>query len=547
MSIFSGVLSLTWQATYKLSKNIFYLIFGLILGNLILCVANYFYWEYLKQIIFSVSQMSSIEYSYLVNFGSLENTKTFFGVFICIIFSSGICVTHLEYFFVNKSMKIAWHQLFSMGESFSMFLCFLTPMMIIISDDKDLNYGQISIVHILLIITGLYVLIFGSLGVTNFYKLSRYYKDTMSNPEREHNLVIVHESQYVKKPFIFYELFKNKEYMRKLDAEKVRLLPCELHAIENSSIKLDIYDDLMFLRKPSQRHKISVEMTQVEGIFNLAYCLDEDIANEISPQYDGAFSDLDKTVSEVIRVNRYTDYRKKQAHTLARLKIDQLVKTNCIVDEIVFFRQYFENHLNEFVVFDYAIKWLEIVNYIYTLIAISKNEVVVTDPKISGRINYADFQKWRELRTRVVTDEDGLSVVIKRSSNDLNAFQEFNWVWKEVITQTYFFQKYSIEELLEGANKLRDCTRGHGVFTFDISQTINLKLLSVLTFLINELIDNHMLDNDFANLESLGWLVYSGDTPYFLYSLNKSDEIEEFIFNSFQGGSSLALPIDIQG
>ena len=190
---------------------------------------------------------------------------------------------------------------------------------------------------------------------------------------------------------------------------------------------------------------------------------------------------------------------------------------------------------------------MEIVNYIYTLIAISKNELVVTDPKISGRINYADFQKWRELRTRVVTDEDGLSVVIKRSSNDLNAFQEFNWVWKEFITQTYFFQKYSIEELLEGANKLRDCTRGHGVFTFDISQTINLKLLSVLTFLINELIDNHMLDNDFANLESLGWLVYSGDTPYFLYSLNKSDEIEEFIFNSFQGGSSLALPIDIQG
>ncbi|MGN0292417.1 MAG: hypothetical protein ACI4D3_00265 [Lachnospiraceae bacterium] len=83
------------------------------------------------------------------------------------------------------------------------------------------------------------------------------------------------------------------------------------------------------------------------------------------------------------------------------------------------------------------------------------------------------------------------------------------------------------------------------MFTFEISQEINLKLIKILVFLIGCLIECQMLTDDLDNLEEFGWVIYSGDVPYYLYSID--DRYEEFRYESFQMGNSIALPLDIHG
>ena len=72
-----------------------------------------------------------------------------------------------------------------------------------------------------------------------------------------------------------------------------------------------------------------------------------------------------------------------------------------------------------------------------------------------------------------------------------------------------------MQELLEACNYLRDYTRGHGVFTFEISQYINLNLLKILVALLNSLIYFLRITDMKDNLESLGWVIYLGDIPNF--------------------------------
>lgn len=98
--------------------------------------------------------------------------------------------------------------------------------------------------------------------------------------------------------------------------------------------------------------------------------------------------------------------------------------------------------------------------------------------------------------------------------------------------------------MLDATNKLRDYTRGHGVFTFEISQEINIGLIKILAFLLSRLMDYLYTTDNMDNLEKLGWVIYIGDIPYYLYSFD--ERFNELKYESFQKGNSIALPMDIQ-
>ena len=68
-------------------------------------------------------------------------------------------------------------------------------------------------------------------------------------------------------------------------------------------------------------------------------------------------------------------------------------------------------------------------------------------------------------------------------------------------------------------------------------------LIEILVFLINRLIEAGLLDDNFRNLEELGWVVYVGEDPYFLYDYDS--KYRECRFDSWRNGNSFTLPSDI--
>lgn len=74
----------------------------------------------------------------------------------------------------------------------------------------------------------------------------------------------------------------------------------------------------------------------------------------------------------------------------------------------------------------------------------------------------------------------------------------------------------------------------------DILQMTSRQRLLFLTCLSDSTFKQKMM----ANLEKLGWVIYMGDIPYYLYSFD--ERFKELKYESFQKGSSIALPMDIQ-
>ena len=93
-------------------------------------------------------------------------------------------------------------------------------------------------------------------------------------------------------------------------------------------------------------------------------------------------------------------------------------------------------------------------------------------------------------------------------------------------------------------------TRGHGVFTFEINEEINIALLQILVILINNLLHFDVMPIDQTAMEHLGWVLYYEDTPYFCYSYSedrKHNQAGEYLYNSFSKGNSISIPTVLQG
>ncbi len=541
--LWAGVVSCILQFTYKYSKNLYSMIVLALLGNIALILLEDIYWSYIRAICFNL-EGTMLENSFLAHFTSYDRMLCFWKIAICVAYSMEILVSHFEYFIKNKRQKIVWHQIFLRESSSSPFLCFGIPMLKITSGSYFLiEIIGVKIVYFLLLIILPPLIISDIIKIVEFIKVNQYYKNGMLSCD-DKGIVVVQENGYLEKSFLYYKILKNRAYMKKLNAEGIICLPFELMPDVERKIKLDIYDTWMFIRRKYKKNKIVEKMTQQRGIFNIAHNEDEDFVENIAKHYDVSYSEVDKIIEMIVKLNHYTNYRFSQKLNMDKLKINECTSKNCIVDEINICKKYYEKTFDEFLVFDYSIKWLEIANYLYTLVILSKKEVSVSK-ETNKKIEYADFDKWREVRKSMLLPQEHISNYLNECRVDEPVFEAFDWVWLTVTSKRYNFNKYSIEELLEGANKLRDYTRGHGVYTFDISQSINLKLIEILIFLLNCLIDSNFLLDDISNLKKLGWIIYLDDVPYFLTSLDKKNN--EYIYDSFQSQKRITIPTNNSG
>lgn len=541
-ALLSGVIFIIWQLVIKCVKSRTSFFGFAIIGEILLVLVNNCYWSYIQKTCFGY-EWTFLEETYIESFGSFKTTKNYFILYICLIFAIGITLNCFKYFIKNKIKKIVVEQVFTNREIYYYLLCIHLPFLIIITGKHFIvGFMRIPIAWISAIIITIFILLYILSILIGYSKTKEYYFSAISLSKRDNYFVVVKEAKDVNKSFIYYKLLKDKKNMKRLSDEKIQLVPKNLNLSElENYIVLDIYDEWMILKSADKKRMVIEEMIHERGTINIAFCDDTVTVQKIKDVYEKCVSSIEDIFVELVRLKGFLQYRKKQINNVNKIRIDQISKTNCFIEEIIIFKEYIEQQLNQFLVFDYAIKWLEIINYMYTMIFFSKQGINLT-VNLRQSIQNADFEKWIKLRNDVESDEI-VNTIMNHPYRNECVFQIFNNLWLAVSNKKIQFHDYSIKELLEAANKLRNYTRGHGVFTFEISQEMNLALIEILVFLINQLIDNHLLDEDYSNLEKLGWVIYSGDIPYFLYSINI---FQEYCYESFQKRNTITLPIDFR-
>nr|WP_308668123.1 hypothetical protein [uncultured Agathobacter sp.] len=544
-SMLSGGLYLTYKITISFITNVNRFIVGIISGCIIVISITLLYWKYVQEYCFGL-EWSMIEDAFSVSFGSTILTKLFWIIFSSIVFLLGIFVNRAEFLIADSDKRVIWHQAFGGEDSMCEMLYLGIPYCIFIAGSYFVvGFIGVSIKLLILIFSIGIILYIFTHGWKRYSYLQRYYIKVKEKVNVEKGQVIVQEAKYVQKPFITSFFYKNKIF-EKMDDNEIQILPYEMHQISDCFIKLDVLDKWMFIRPISQQKKIFDSISDLRGTFNILFEPDN-LPNTI-PKYDGAFTEIESLTNEIIRLNRYLNYRKIITYELNKIDMTRLNGFSCISEEVSNFRKVTERLTDEFLCFDYSIKWMEITNYFFALIGISKrnlrlSEVLLTK-KSREKLVYADFYKWRKFIDDISSTDEDLQTIITVAETDKTAFSEFGKIWTIVTSRHYSFKSYTVQEMLGATNKLRDYTRGHGVFTFEISQEINIGLIKILAFLLSRLMDYLYTTDNMDNLEKLGWVIYIGDIPYYLYSFD--ERFNELKYESFQKGNSIALPMDIQ-
>lgn len=542
-ALLSAVIYLVWQLSCRYGRNVKEVLLILLTGELVLEAANVLYWHYIRRNCFPM-EWSSLEFAYSESFGSSQLAEPYFSILLCVIFAVGIILNYLEAFFKDIIKKETADQIFKGTKIFSEMLYTGIPLCIVLTGTNSLvSFLHIPIVEISTAIFVIMILEYIFISTNYFRKMSQYYRTIISDTDNRKHLVIVREDTALNKSFLYERFWRKKHYIEKLEKKNIYLLPWNLAKINNRiCIMLDVYNEKTLKKDLKDKEKFEKSKFRERGTFNIAYCENREILQKYTRFYDRSASDMEAVVKEIIELKKVLKYRKRQMDIISNLQLERLTVTNCIVDEIIAFKRYLDQNVNTFLIFDYEIKWLETINYLYTLIAISHQKVPLSR-KVRKQIEMADFKKWINMRKDIVHDRD-IDKILCQPYDRNSAFQSFNKIWKAITARDFAFSEYSVDELLRASKELRNYTRGHGVFTFEISDEINLDLMEILVFLINQLIVNDQLTEDFSNLEELGWMIYSGDIPYFLYSYNKI--YGEYCFNSFQNNSSIMLPEDIR-
>lgn len=542
-AIFSGCTYYIWHLAVKHVNAKGALIPVLLIGEGLLVLVNHCYWFFLSHICFGHGSVT-LDACFNMAFGSCEAAKSYFSVAMYAFFAIGILQYGSSCMVSDPVNKVVLHQI-SSGDAFCLdMLCTYVPVCNMITGSYYWGMNAFPIIRIISMVLGVAAAIHLLLRVVKQQRIVKYYQEAMAEDDIHKTIVIVREIGSFEESMVYQLFLKNRSVTQKFTQEHIYILPVELQSVsKDPCIVIDIFASQILELPEDQQSEVVTASLQERGLFNIAFSDGAEGSIPASTSYDECTADIASVFRAITIYSGYLEYRKKQNAILSKIHLEGFTQTNVILDEIIGFKRHLACTFNQFLVFDYAIKWMETFNYFCSLISISLQRTGVSTKALS-RINYADFLKWSEFRKKGSKSEKVDSFLSKTFSKEDPVHMAFCFVWKEVTSKTYSFSKYTINEFLHALRELRNYTRGHGVFTFEISQEINLALVEILVFLINQLIESKLLEENFDNLEELGWLVLVGDTPYFLYSYDS--KYQECRFDSFQNGNSITLPADIR-
>lgn len=531
--VFSCSVSLLWEYLIRSTLKHKYWV-----GILVLCLLTVItvgFYHFIEKVCFLVER-STTEFHYEEAFGSIFNMRVIIGLYIGLIFLIGIFTTCSGAYIRNRMHGSILIKIFSHYTIYVVFLSNVLPIMLYMAGIGWMRMLKIPVISIALFASGLPIVIYILRRVNVYRKVKKYYDDYAKSTASDSLEIRVSEDN--DEPSTLYKFFwKDQSLIKKLEEQQIYIVTDEICARETEvGISLDLYAYLL-LYSEKRRSRLIANKLSRKSVFHIAGCGDKDDLEYLN-EYDDAFTldaNLPNNLSKYVKL---IDFRRKQVKLLSEIRIDDIRQKNCIANQIIAFRDYLYDEYELFNVFDYCIKWLEIINYFYTLIMISHKNVKVS----SINLNKMDFGRWIYIRNKYFKDETLYKEISDEAYEDISLFTVFNRIWYTIKEQKEYQFKgtKSIGELLSAAKELRNCTRGHGVFTFEISPELNLNILTLLVGFINFMIDNHWLDDDFINLEKNRWVIRYEGRPYFLYSHDPNSN--EYHFDSFQAGNSLPVP-----
>lgn len=543
---------------------------------LVQTVSHILYWKYLIRVCFDDNGLWGLEWSYTDLYGSIENAEWISCGVILSMMLIGTMFTKMDIFIKDHTKKHIMRKLLdekdewtqNLDEVFTLFLVW--PGMPLISD-----------------ISGWFVL--GLLGIFEgififrwFHKKRRFCERLLSyykqGQDPNHMTVAACELGNSDWSFVSDILLEHSVYLNLVERNHILILP-EIFNLENMydqvchrDVVLDIYKEKKAASALSEKNgKIYGDQNkEIYGnqdqnvVFRIAYCSEADWLSFLKPGYDWVFTDWGLLFQKLVDIKAMIFYKKEQYKIIAQLKLDAGNGDNPILDELRLFKNYYMKSDNLFSVFDYSIKWAEIINYFYTLILIALLDIDLN--KMTGDfrayVTYADFGKWRNLRTHILGRKnigkyikscektetlEKLNLykkLLNRWITDSHVMECYNTLWLSISGQENCFDwkhhRYTNADLLDRMVRIRNYTRGHGVYTFEVSGDINTALVTILVYLVSELVNSGLLKTDMHNLENNGWLAVSGGDRYFCYTVETCHREVEYY--CFQKGITLRIP-----
>lgn len=371
-----------------------------------------------------------------------------------------------------------------------------------------------------------------------YITIREYYKNSVK--DLNGNIILIQESPSVKKSFILENYFKTTIIKGMMD-RKIYFYPIELKKEKDVYIKIDVYEKIDLNYDDSYKNNINI-MSEKKGVYNYIYVDDKKMSISAIPLwYDKIFTDINDLKLEIINSVASINYKKEIEKKLENIKLNKINQYNCIIDEIVAFKNHIINLTDKDLIFDYLIKSFENVNYMFALTSISRRQVKISNDVIE-KIQFATFGTWRNIIDEQIEYDSELKALMLDLVSDAFVFQTFNDIWHFVTSNNYEFEKYSLQKLLKAVNELRNYTRGHGVFTLEISYEINQKLVEICVFLINHVTKYIKYANNMDNLLKLRWMISLKNINYYLYSSDKSNNT--LVYKAFQSSETLLIDID---
>ena len=202
----------------------------------------------------------------------------------------------------------------------------------------------------------------------------------------------------------------------------------------------------------------------------------------------------------------------------------------------------------------------EMLNYFYTLILISCQEwaVLAIIQQQHDKLTDATFGSWIKLRDFLCGKKQMKQ--IRHNSNSYTRCKSFNMMMENEICEYELFSKIfhlmnienqnlnkpkkeiKLSSSFEIMRDFRNSTRGHGIYTYEITDELNLFLIEIMECWFHKLNKNGFLDENYANLEQLGWVLKYRENTYYFYSYNeRTNELE---YHCFLNGTALYMPYD---
>lgn len=524
--------------------------------------ANHIWTNYILWNFFSGDSSSDLNYSILELYGSIEKMQLCILTALLLSVVIGIICAKLYLFVPIGKSRFAMQQVILYNRTNIEILlamlvisCMIWPCMYFFVYKLGLRFTWIWS-GIIMVTAGCFL---GTI-YCDWKTLSHYYDEV--NVADSKILVLVNEKQDTGGSVYYNKMFLNQNFMKLLGENGIDIIPFEV--CENSSLNDYVSVDIVGLTESLQIIHKKANIPEIwksrRGAFKIVLDENNVLLKKGNDEYDVIAEDISSLVKAILKVKEVVIFHTNKKKVMDDLDILSGNEESCVIEELLAFKNVVRETDDIFECFDLGVKWMENLNFIYTLKLLQILHISVQD--INERIKNATFGTWGNIREKPPKD-----TIVEQN---IHAYSEYSKVMNMEVNENIVVEldkilckvgiketsgqmsgnKMTVNQLLEYLNKVRNYTRGHGAYTFKFDSNLNMAIISVLAFLIKHMSENNILNFDQKEMEKLGWVICYGGNLYFCYSYseNRNDgTVHNYLYNSLSKDTVIRLPENAVG